>query len=230
MKITSRPLLTPLLLAGALLLLLAGCTALGTEPVAVSHDGLQRVEQDAFDAVYRKPGLDLSSYQQVQIETCQVSLKSNWLRDQNQRSHELNRRVTDEDVAKIKSTLAGLCNEIFTEKLTGNSHFQLVSEPGEAVLQLTPSIIDLDIQAPDVDRLGNTRTYVTSEGSMTLVLEARDAITGEILGRVVDKHKGHGQGYLTWTNAAIQKQEAKRLLRSWGDALNRMAEQAWPAP
>ena len=61
---------------------------------------------------------------------------------------------------------------------------------------------------------GITRTYTTSSGSMTLVLEARDGPTGQLLARVVDGRSDDSPGgTFQWTNRATNTQAARQICR-----------------
>jgi hypothetical protein len=54
---------------------------------------------------------------------------------------------------------------------------------------------------------------------MTLVLELRDSITGEILARVVDTRSGRNSGMMTITNRVTNTADARRAIRIWAQAL-----------
>ena len=51
--------------------------------------------------------------------------------------------------------------------------------------------LSISISPPPIHaRAGRQRTYTTQAGEMTLVLELLDGTTGEILVRIVDRHRG----------------------------------------
>ena len=50
---------------------------------------------------------------------------------------------------------------------------------------------------------------------MTLLLEALDGTTGEILVRVVDKRRDRSPMQLQWTNSVTNKADAQRVLNRW---------------
>lgn len=206
----------PALLVAALL---TGCTTAHTPQV--SHDGLKLVPDTRLGTVYLKPGADMSQYQNVMVADCTVSFRKNWLRDQNTQRVDLNNRVTQDDVDKIKNRLSQSCKEHFSDELAKSARYQLVDTPvsGEPTLLLKPSIIDLDIHAPDVLRAGISRTYTTSAGEMTLFLEAYDAASHAIIARVVDRAKERHTGQLEWTNSVTNQAEANRVLSRWARLL-----------
>ncbi len=188
-----------------------------------THDGLVLQPKTKFSEVYVRPGASLAGYKEFGLEPCQVAFRKNWLRDQNTASMDLSSRVTQQDVDRIRDALGSQCDKYFREALEAPPPYSIVDEfdNGEAVLVLRPSIINLDINAPDTRSPGRTRTYTTSSGEMTLLLEALDGTTGEILVRVVDRRRDMESGRLEWTNGVTNKADADRILRRWAEQLRK---------
>ena len=65
----------------------------------------------------------------------------------------------------------------------------MVSEAGPDVLEVKPSIINLDVYAPDPDNLSSawTQTYTRGSGEATLILELYDSISNQLLARAIDR-------------------------------------------
>ena len=208
----------------ALLLLLTGC-AMQSAP-AISHDGLELVDAGSLDTVYRRPGVNLGEYNRFIVGDCSVAFRKHWQRDQNSTSRGVNSRISDEDMENTKARLGKLCHEIFVEELTRDGGYPVVDTAGVDVLELRPAIVDLDINAPDTFTAGRSRSYTTSAGGMTLYLESFDSLTGEIVGRVIDKRKAPENFELQWTNSVTNTRDAKRILRLWGSRLRDMADNA----
>lgn len=201
-------------------LALAACA---TPPPPVSHDGLHLVEQRDLDQVYVKPGINIGDYQAYTLQPCTVSFRADWMRNQNTNRDFGRDRVTEEDMEVISGRLAKVCDEYFLAALQEEPAYKVVEQgsDGERVLELRPSIIDLDVRAPDLNEVGMVRTYTTSSGEMTLYLEAYDAVTGEIVARVVDEKEDRDDMYLQWTNRATNMADAKRFMRSWTHSLRK---------
>jgi hypothetical protein len=215
-----------LLAAGAAsLLLLGGCA---TPPPAVSHDGLHLVPQKSLDQMYIKPEVSLSQYTAIRLEPCTVAFRADWLRNQNMSRTVGRDRITEEDMQVISDRLARSCDEHFLEALESEPAYKIVGEDasGETVLEVRPSIIDLDVTAPDTNDVGITRTYTTSSGEMTLFLEAYDSASGEIIARVVDEKEDFDDMQLEWTNRATNMADANRYLRSWTKSLRESLDAA----
>ena len=67
------------------------------------------------------------------------------------------------------------------------------------VLRLSPRVTELYVNAPDVFPPGVTRSFARDAGEATLVLEARDAVSGTLLAVIVDH--GTAQDMLRFTRA-----------------------------
>jgi len=210
----------------ALVALLAGCAANPTP--TTTHDGLVLETSVRYAEVYRKPGASLASYKAFSLEPCTVAFRENWLRDQQRNRVDLSRSVTRQDVERIRETLAGDCDGAFRSALLREPAYTLVDDSSQdpVVLVLRPAIINLDIAAPDTLSAGSSRSYTTSAGEMTLVLEMRDATTGETLVRAVDRKRAPDRGSLQWTNSVTNRADADRALRHWADRLRQALDAA----
>jgi hypothetical protein len=191
-----------------------GCAS--TQRGPSEWDGLVRMPGTRLAAVFVKPDAEIPAYRNIWLKPAQVSFARNFESNQGGRSS-LN-RLDAADLAAIQSGVAGLLDEIFREELTAGG-YQFVSEAGPDTLVVIPAIVDLFITAPDTMTAGRSRTYTANSGRMTLVLELRDSMTGEILARVVDSRSGRGTGMMTVTNRVTNTADARRAIRIWAQAL-----------
>jgi len=113
---------TKSIIAAACAALLTACTTTTSEIQTETTDGLKLVPDTRFDRVYQKPGVDLSSYTELGLESCEVAFKRNWLRDQNANRLDLSSRVTQKDVDRIKDKLSSACDEQFRAARPGRRH------------------------------------------------------------------------------------------------------------
>jgi hypothetical protein len=204
----------PLVLAvGAVVL--SGCAS--TDAVT-EWDGLVRQPNTRLNAVFVKPDAQIVAYRSVMIDPVQVSFDSNW--DPNRGTRSMSARLNADDIAAIKGDLAELFREIFRDELARGG-YQLVDQPGPETLRVTPAIINLFINAPDVSAPGRTRTYTADSGRMTLVVELRDSETGTLLARAVDTQTGRGAGVWTISNRVTNTADARRAIGVWASALRR---------
>ena len=209
----------------ALAVLIGACASSGSEPQlpAQTEDGLVRVENTKAEAVYRHPDANLGVYSRVYLVDAEVAFRKNWLQDQNRDASTLSSRLTQDDADRIKAAVATEFRRIFTEELEKGGYpvvETLKSDTSnEDLLVLVPAIVNLDVTAPDTRSPGRTNTYTTSNGSMTLYLEFKDAITGALLGKVADSKTVRDRGYMCITNSVTNKAEADRMLRGWARLL-----------
>jgi len=179
-------------------------------------DGLQLIEESDLALVYAEPGADMSQYDKIYLATPYVAFKKNWQREQNRKWQ--NKRVSTEDMEKIKTELAALFLDVFSKTL-GEGGYQLVTEAGEDVLLIKPAIINLDIVAPDTNSPGMTRSYSETAGEMTLYMELYDSVTGDLLAKALDRKRDRRTGYFQWRNKVSNRAAANRILQVWADVL-----------
>lgn len=202
-------------------LVMLACAYTGTavaaaEEEAVSFDGLVRVESSTIAIVFKNPDADFSVFQRVAILEPYVAFRSNWERDQN-RSRTRNIRASD--VERIRADVAALFLEVFKDRLEAGG-YEVVEEAAEDVLELRPAIIDLDITAPEVRTAGQSRSYTTSGGAATLLLELFDSLSGQIIGRGIDRQAANRSGgRVSWSNRITNTADARRMFQGWADAL-----------
>jgi hypothetical protein len=196
-------------------LVLGACA--GTTPGTTTEEGLVLQDSRVFDELYLRPGMSLNDYAGYRLEDCSVTFRENWMRDQNQQRPDISTRVTSETIEDITQSIGAQCNKYLSDALTEEPMLRLVETDAvtDNLLTIRPSVVDLDIHAPDVDGPGIVRSYTTSFGEMTLVLELVDATTGEVVARAVDKRRGPERGYLQRTNSVTNTFETNRVLRSW---------------
>jgi hypothetical protein len=172
---------------------LAGLSALALMLAAVpvgardpqSWDGLQHVKAKNVDAVYLQPGADFRGYTKVMLDPTEVAFRKNWQRDQNDSTIGLDRDITDADARRILDAARDGFEKLFVKAYT-DAGYPVVKAPGPDVLRVRTAVVNIDIRAPDTMSAGMVRTYSRDAGEATLVIEARDSLTGALLGRAVD--------------------------------------------
>jgi hypothetical protein len=186
-------------------------------------DGLTRVKSKQLDHVYKLPGADFSGYKRVRLDPIEVEFDKNWKPNDSERSP--SRRLTNDDLEKIKKALAEEFRKVFTEELTKNG-YQVVTEDDDDVLRVSAAIINLYINAPDKMSAGRSRTYTTSAGHMTLVVELRDSVTGKLMARAVDSVQGRDTGNFQITNSVTNMSSARTALSKWARVLREGMDEA----
>ena len=194
--------------------LLAGCAA---QAPKAEWDGLVRQPGTRLNAVFVRPDAEgeIAAFRSVMLDPVSVSFARDF--DPNRGTRSLAQRVNADDLIAIQERLATLFRDTFREELAAGG-YALVETPGADTLRVTASIVDLFISAPDTG-MGATRSYRASAGRMTLVMELRDSVSGELLARVVDRRISRESFAWTISNRVTNTAEARRAFRTWAAAL-----------
>ncbi|MCB1597696.1 MAG: DUF3313 family protein [Gammaproteobacteria bacterium] len=176
-------------------------------------EGLVEVKAKHMDEAYLLPGADFRQYTAVIIDTPDVAFDKDWMRNMNE-TRTLSHRVSQADAEKIaEATRSGLV-EVFQEEFR-KAGYEIATAPGAQVLRLSPSIVKLYVNAPDVMAPDRSRTYTIDAGEATLKLKARDSVSGALLGMAVDRREARGTGFVTWTNSVTNRSDFRRLFQQW---------------
>lgn len=209
-----------LILPLTLLLALSSLSILAGEQEwpEVTEDGLHRVPDSVLAVVYAEPGADLGPYTSVILVEPTVAFKKNWARDQRSRSASKLSTSSTVNTTKIKKDLAKEFQTIFTDTLNKGG-YPVVSETAEDVLLVRPSIVNLDINAPQTHGTGRSNSYVQSAGEMTLSIELFDSLTGDLIAKALDRREDRDNDMYTWANSQTNKAAAQRIMQGWADVL-----------
>lgn len=180
-------------------------------------DGLVMLEQTDVHAAFIDPDADFSVFGRVALIRPSVAFRSNWQRDQNRTSRSRNVRASD--VERIKEDVADLFMDVFTEQLEA-AGYDVVNYVDDDVLIIRPAVIDLDVTAPDTRSAGRTRTYTATSGAATLFIEMFDSVTGDLIGRAIDRRAGgRSRSFAMQSNRVTNRADARREFRAWADQL-----------
>jgi hypothetical protein len=181
--------------------------------------GLELVDSKNVDRLYRRPDLDVSAYGKILIGEPVVEFSKNW----NPRNYGTY-GLSAAQLKKIRVDLADLAKATFV-KVLGAGGYEVVTEAGDGVLEIIPSIVNLYINAPDTMTAGRSKTYAMDAGSMTLALQVSDSVTGTLLAVVYD-HKRDSSGRMQWAMSASNRAAASRTLTGWAEQLKRELDAA----
>lgn len=202
------------------MLLTLGCASTSETLPTTTPDGLDLVRSNKHSAVYIKPEAQLDIYNEFAIVPCEVAFRKNWQRDYNSSHRSSGQQIKERDIDRIKRELGEECTAFFTDALSEEPSYNLVTEwqQGQDVLLVRPNIVNLNITSPDVSSPSMTRSYSASAGSMTLYLELIDAETSEVLVRAYDS-KADPDSFVNYANKITNRQAADRMLKNWATRL-----------
>jgi hypothetical protein len=197
-----------------------GCASTSETVPTTTPDGLDLVRSDKHSAVYVKSEAQLDIYDEFAIVPCEVAFRKNWQRDYNSAHRSSGQQIKERDIDRIKRELGEECTAFFTDALSEEPSYNLVTEwqEGQDVLLVRPNIVNLNITSPDVSSPSMTRSYSASAGSMTLYLELIDAETSEVLVRAYDS-KADPDSFVNYANKITNRQAADRILKNWATRL-----------
>lgn len=174
-------------------------------------DGLAKVPAKNVDYLYLRPGAEFRQYKAIILEPTQVAFKKNWQRDMNRSRSGLS-KVSDSKLRKAIDELQEKVRSTF-EKRFRETGFQIVTAPAENALKVTVGIVNVDVSAPELNS-ATSRTFAEQAGYGTLVIEVRDSVSGELLGRAVD-HGTAGDHFVMIRNSVNNWADFEQLFDDW---------------
>lgn len=194
--------------------LLSSCATTQQSPIdeLSVQEGLQRVDKKGVDAVFRRPDARMSVYSKLLLRPIVVQFAKNW---EPEKSGSALYDMNPPDRDKIRTELAQVFADVFRKELEKGG-YPLVTEPAPDVLEIQAAIVNLYITAPDVSMQtsARTRVYTSDAGSMTLIMQLHDSVTGQLLARAYD-HRDGGPDMWQWTSSVTNTAEARRIISSW---------------
>ena len=196
-------------------LVAAGLAAVAAADAPKEWDGLILQSGKRVSLVYVRPGASLKGYKRVRLEPLRVSFDKNWKPNQ---TRNLSRQLSKQDFENIKTALAKEFAKTFASELAKGG-YQVVTETGDDVLDITPLVIDLYIAAPEGSNMGRPAVYTAEPGRMTLVAELRDSVTNQILYRIVDTRDATWGDTFQMGTSGSNMAAAQRVIALWANAL-----------
>ncbi len=194
------------------LMLIAGSAGVAKAPA--TWDGLVQVKSKRLNLVYLQPGADFRPYTKIMLDPTEVAFQKNWRRDYN--STAPGRRVSEQELQDAISKGISAATDIFAEAWTKGG-YQVVTAPGPDVLRVTTGVMNIDLNAPDRPTAGRSYSFSSEAGEATLFVEARDSMTGAILGRAVDR-RVVGDNSIAWRTSVSNRADFRDMVQAWAQA------------
>ena len=202
-------------MAASLLTLFAG-VASGADKAGEAWDGLVEVKSKRLDLAFLAPGADFRPYNKLMVDPTQAAFHKDWMENQNDR-RDISRKIDEEHAQEILEAARTNFSEVFNEAFAKGG-YTIVDQPGPDVLRVTPGVLNLYVNAPDVMSAGRSRTFTANAGEATMVLELRDSRSNALLGRVVDQRQTHDSLGMQMSNSVTNKTDFRMLFKSWATA------------
>ena len=201
-------------------LIVAGCSSapptIQEGPNAeVSFDGLHTVDNSIFKLAWADPEVDFSQYDKIMpggafLEFRAVKKKSSTRVNSSDREF----YIDENNRERLKEELS----TIFREELAKSTRFAIVDAPGENVLTIRGGLHDIVSFIPP-EHIGRSEIYLSSVGEITLILEAVDSRSNEVIFRAVERRAAERQGQAMLSNTVTNWAEVRRLIRRWATTL-----------
>jgi hypothetical protein len=181
----------------------------------VSFDGLHAVDNSIFKQAWADPDIDFSRYNkfvpgEATFEYRAVKKSSG---TQRATSSQTEFYIDEKGREKLKATVS----EIFTEELAKSTRFSVTDAAGPDVLVIRGGLLDIVSNVPP-DPMGRGNIYISSVGEITLVLEAVDSMSGEVIFRAVERRALDRQGGAR-SSSVNTRSEVRRVIRRWATTL-----------
>lgn len=178
-------------------------TATAEQLVEIPPNRLQRL--------YLAPGADLTQVTAVILDPPQVEFRDNWVRDFNAGAR--SGRLTDQRAEQIRTEVGAGLGASFANAFRSGG-FDVVEAPGPGVVRVQTHLVNLAVIAPTVQGAGRSRTFASTAGEATLVVEVRDSRTNALLARALDGRIA-GQSRLALRNSVTNRSDFRRVAEIW---------------
>lgn len=189
---------TIILLTAGLGILLSACT---NEPLALqtgenaqtNKDGLVKVENSVLDISFAKPGTNWRHYHKIYFKAA----KADGDHPEGYKAPRIDARIDGpnatyqlrpQDLDKLAAEFNVMATKVFDQE----QPFELVTSAGPNTLVVETLITDIRLSAPREDTRRSSmqvrgNTYTQNSGSMVLLVQLKDGVTGELLAQSIDR-------------------------------------------
>jgi hypothetical protein len=187
----------------------------------ISYDGLVRVDSSRVENFWARPDIDYASYTKIVLADPEIEFRAPSRSDTVGGSTE-EFPLSEADQQSLVLTVKG----IFLEELADNRYFTFVEDRGPDVLTLDVRLLDFVALVPKrIDPDDPSFVYFSSAGEMTLVVEAHDSITGEILARAVERRAAGIAAEGIHSSRRNGWAEINPLARHWAEIIRERLDQ-----
>jgi hypothetical protein len=201
-------------------LIVAGCSSapptIQEGPNAeVSFDGLHTVDNSIFKLAWADPDIDFSRYDKIMAGGAVLEYRAvKKTSTSRARSTASEFYIDDKNRERLKEEVS----TIFKDELANSTRFTMADAPGEDVLIIRGALHDIVSFVPP-ELIGRGEIYLSRVGEITLILEAVDSRSNEVIYRAVERRAAERVGMATVSNTVTNWAEVRRLIRRWATKL-----------
>jgi hypothetical protein len=182
----------------------------------VSYDGLHAIDNSRFKLAWADPDIDFSKYDKIMAGGAFLEFRAVRRVTRSMAMSTSGEFYIDD---KNKERLREETTTIFREELAKSTRFTVVEEAGPDVLIISGGLHDIVSNVPP-ETMGRSDIYLSSVGEMSLILEAADSRSNEVIFRAVERRAAESQsGQMGRSNTVTNWAEIRYLLRRWAITL-----------
>jgi hypothetical protein len=174
---------------------------------AANPEGLVEVRTRYLDHVSLRPQADFAAYRKVLIEPVPVNLQTR------SNINERNPRRIPPEQAKEITELAGAAVHRSLVQEFKERGYEISAAPGPGVLRVSARVAELVINAPSGGPA--TYTFTREAGDASMRLEARDAVTGQLLADVRHSATANQMGSFQLANTTTNVMWFEAFFSRW---------------
>lgn len=203
----------------ASLLIMAGCAGTASIDTAaeLTFDGLAPINNSNFRDAWADPDIDFAKYNKIILGNAEFEFRAvkKTARSSSMRSSNTSEFwIDDKNRAKLVETVTA----VFSEELANAKGFTITEERGPDTLILVGALHDIVSRVPP-RMTGAGEIYLSSLGEATLIIEARDSMSGETIYRAVDRRAIERMGDMVQANSVTTWAEVRRWAGRWATRL-----------
>jgi hypothetical protein len=201
------------------LLVVTGCAGTASIDTTAERtfDGLAPIKNSNFSQAWADPDVDFTKYNKIILGDAEFEFRAvkKTPRSSSMRGNDTDEFWIDDDGrAKLVETVTA----VFAEELESAEGFTITEERGPSALVLVGTLHDIVSRVPP-QMIGAGEIYLSSLGEATLILEARDSMSGETIYRAVDRRAIEPMGDMVSANSVTTWAEVRRWARRWATRL-----------
>lgn len=184
----------------------------------VSYDGLHLIDNSVFKLAWADPEIDFSRYNKIMPGGAFFeyrAVKKSPRATSQRRTNETEWYIDEKSRERLKEEVS----TIFDEELAKSERFEMTDAPGPDVLIIRGGMHDIISRVPP-DYIGRSEIYLRSVGEATIILEAVDSQSGEVIFRAVERRSAERPGGDMMLSSPVTTwAEVRRLARGWATKL-----------
>lgn len=183
-----------------------------------TFDGLVRIDNSRFRNAWVDPDIDVTRYNKVIPGGAEFEFRA--VKDTGGSTHRARNNTSEFYISEDnRAKLVDVTTAIFQEEVGKSKHFTVTDQPAADALIIRGAMLDIVSHVPP-DMIGRGEVYLSSVGEATLVLEARDSLSGQVVFRAVDRRAAEQTGsYMQRSNSVTTWAEVRRMARRWATRL-----------